>query len=272
MCMRWHGLRGIPVEVNEPHHWGLRDSHGVTSVVMAYLAAHNAKQMGVNHYVAQYMFNTPAGVSPEMDLAKVQAQIEMVESLHGSDFFSFRQVRAGLLHLSPQVDKAKGQLAASTVLALGVMPHIIHVVGYCEGDHAASADEVIESCNIVHGVLRNCLGKVHPMMSSNAMLERKSELMREAEVTLNAIRELGDGDEDPLTSPQVLARAIAMGILDAPHLKGNAYAAGKLTTRVIDGAVYAVDPQTGRILTEEERIAALKSSIGRSVGLLTSDL
>lgn len=255
MCMRWHGLRGIPVEVNEPHHWGLRDSHDVTSVVAAYLAAYNAKQMGVSHYVAQYMFNTPPGISPEMDMAKVQAQIEMVESLHGSDFFSFRQVRAGLLHLSPQLDKAKGQLAASTVLALGVMPHIIHVVGYCEGDHAASADEVIESCNIVHGVLRNCLGKVHQLMTSNAMLERKKELMAEAEVTLNAIRNLGSGDEDPLCSPRVLARAIATGILDAPHLKGNPFAAGKLVTRVIDGAIYAVDPGSGRILTEAERLS-----------------
>lgn len=256
MCMRWHGLRGVPVEVNEPHHWGLRDSHDVTSVVTSYLAAYNARQMGVSHYVSQYMFNTPPGISPEMDLAKIHAQIEMVESLHGSDFFSFRQVRAGLLHLSPQVDKAKGQLAASTMLSLGVMPHIIHVVGFCEGDHAATADEVIESCNIVHGVLRNCLGKMHPIMHSTAMLERKKELLAEAEVTLNAIRDLGEGDEDPLSSPRVLARAIATGILDAPHLKGNAYAAGRLTTRVIDGAVYAIDPQTGRILTEAERIAA----------------
>jgi len=263
LCMRWHGLRGIPVEVNEPHHWGLRDSHGVTSVVTAYLAAYNAKRMGVSHYVAQYMFNTPPGISPEMDLAKVQAQIEMVESLHSTDFVSFRQVRAGLLHLSPQIDKAKGQLAASTMLALGVVPHIIHVVGYCEGDHAATSAEVIESCNIVHGVLQNCLGKVHPMMSSNAILERKRQLLAEAEVTLNAIRELGNGDEDPLSSASVIARAIAAGILDAPHLKGNAFAAGRLATRMVDGAVYAVDPKSGRVLTEAERIASLKSREGK---------
>ena len=54
-----------------------------------------------------------------------------------------------MLHLSPRENVAKGQLAASTVHALQIQPHIIHVVGYCEGDHAAEASDVIESCEIV---------------------------------------------------------------------------------------------------------------------------
>ena len=61
--MRWHAERGIPVEANEPHHWGLRDAHDVIPVVMAYLSARNAKKAGVRHYVSQYMFNVPNSLS-----------------------------------------------------------------------------------------------------------------------------------------------------------------------------------------------------------------
>ena len=40
--MRWYGEHGIPVELNEPHHWGMRDASDVTFVVAAYLSAYNA--------------------------------------------------------------------------------------------------------------------------------------------------------------------------------------------------------------------------------------
>ncbi len=256
-AMEWHALRGIPVEVNEPHHWALRDSHDVTSVVMAFLAAYNAKRMGVRHYVAQYMFNTPPGISPEMDLAKIEAQIEMVESLHGGEFFSLRQVRAGLLHLSPHLLKAKGQLAASAMLALAVAPHIIHVVGYCEGDHAASADEVIESCEIVNGVLRNCQGSMPNLVGSSDVYRRRRQLLQEAEQLLKAIADLREADEDPFCSPRVIAKAIRLGILDAPHLRGNAHALGSMRTRLVNGAVYCIDPVTGQVLSEQERLEKL---------------
>ena len=260
-AMKWHALRGIPVEVNEAHHWALRDSHDVTSVLMAYLAAYNAKKMGVNHYVAQYMFNTPAGISPEMDLAKIMAQIEMVESLHGPDFFSFRQVRAGLLHLSPNLSRAKGQLAASTLIALVVSPHIIHVVGYCEGDHAATADEVIESCEIVRGVLKNSHNSMPGLIGSAAMYKRKGELLAEAGLLLKSISSLCECDEDPYSSPQVIARAIASGLLDAPHLEGNQYALGEMRTQIVDGAVVCVDPATGELIDEQRRLEMLSSRV-----------
>src|SRR5690606_32702759 len=51
--MKWHGERNIPVEVNDPHHWSLRDAHDAIGVAAAYLAAYNAKKMGVKDYVAQ---------------------------------------------------------------------------------------------------------------------------------------------------------------------------------------------------------------------------
>lgn len=68
--MAWYGNRDLPVELNEPHHWGMRDAPDVIFVVSAFLSAYNAKQFGVHHYIAQLMFNSPPGTSDAMDLAK----------------------------------------------------------------------------------------------------------------------------------------------------------------------------------------------------------
>ncbi|HHY77657.1 MAG TPA: cobalamin B12-binding domain-containing protein, partial [Clostridiales bacterium] len=153
--MKLHAEWNIPVEVNEAHHWSLRDAHDTIGVVMAFLAAYNAKKMGVKHYIAQYMFNVPPAMHHKMDLAKMLAKIELIESLEDDDFKTYRQVRAGLASLSSDLDVAKGQLAASTYLAMSIKPHIVHVVGYCEADHAARPEEVIESTKIVRGVIRS---------------------------------------------------------------------------------------------------------------------
>ena len=83
----------------------------------------------------------------------------------------------------------------------------------------------------------------------------------DAEALLRAILDLGDGEGDPLTSPRVLARAIALGLLDAPHLRGNPCAAGRLVTRLTHKGVNAVDPGTGRVITERERLKALAAAL-----------
>ncbi|HBK86124.1 MAG TPA: methionine synthase, partial [Firmicutes bacterium] len=44
--MAWYAERGIPVEVNEAHHWSLREASDTIAVAMAYLAAAFAKQQG----------------------------------------------------------------------------------------------------------------------------------------------------------------------------------------------------------------------------------
>ncbi len=59
--MAWYGERGIPVELNEPHHWGMRDAPDEIYVVSAFLAAYNARHYGVKDYIAQMMFNSPPG-------------------------------------------------------------------------------------------------------------------------------------------------------------------------------------------------------------------
>lgn len=253
-AMRWYAEQGIPVEVNEAHQWSLRDAHDALAVTMAFLAAYNAKKMGVRYYVAQYMFNTPPGTSPQMDIAKMLAKKELIASLEDNSFASYTEVRAGIAHFSSNPAIAKGQLAASSVMSLALKPHILHVVGFSEGDHAAYAEELIESCNIAHGVLQNCLHGMADLTSDVKVQQRKQELLAEAKVLLNAIKNFGaDLSDDPWSDAKTLSSAIQKGLLDAPHFRGNPHLYGQITTQLIDGAWYSVDPGMGNVLTEEKR-------------------
>lgn len=258
--MKWHGERNIPVEVNEAHHWSLRDAHDTIGVVMAFLAAYNAKEMGVKDYIAQYMFNVPPSIHHRMDLAKMLAKIELIESLQDTDFKAYRQVRAGLASLSADLDVAKGQLAASTYLAMSIKPHIVHVVGFSEADHAAKPEDVIESCKIVRGVIRSTLHGMADLSADPAVQDRKNELVGEAKFLLNKIKELYPESLDPWKDPQVLADVITRGIIDAPHLRGNASAKGTLETRMINGKCLAYSKRMGRAVSEEERLSELLGS------------
>jgi len=254
--MAWHAQRGIPVECNDSHQWSMREAPDTVAVAAAYLGAYVAKSNGVRIYVAQYMLNSPASTTGRMDLGKMLAKIDLIESLHDDRFSSLRQTRAGLLSLSPQPAMAKGQLAASTVLATALGPHICHVVGYSEGDHAATAEEVIESCAIVDGVLHSTCEGAPDQTADPLVQERREQLRAEAQLLLDAIRSLGDGPADPLLQPTVLGRAVEIGLLDAPHLKGRPGAAGRVVTRTVNGGVVAVDPRTGQVLSEKQRIEA----------------
>ncbi|HEY65016.1 MAG TPA: methionine synthase [Caldilineae bacterium] len=257
--MRWYAERDIPVEVNEPHHWGLRDAPDVIYVVASYLSAYNARAMGVKDYVAQYMFNSPAGLSDRMDLAKILACIEMSESLAGPDFRVYRQTRTGLLSYPVEPAAARGHLAASVYLQMAVQPHIMHVVAATEADHATTAEELIESVRIARRAIENALRGAPDMTADPIVQARKEKLIAEAQVTLEAIRDLAGPDvEDPLADPATLTRAVTTGILDAPHLRGSPIARGQIVTRIIDGRCEAVDPETGEPLREAERIARLK--------------
>lgn len=257
--IRWHADQGIPVEINDSHQWGLRQAHDSLETATAYLAAINAKKLGVKNYIFQYMFNTPAGISPAMDLAKMLAKKEMIESLVGKDFTVFTLVRAGLASLDSDPDIAKGQLASSTLLSLALKPHIVHVVGFSEGDHAASAEEIIESCKIVHGVVKNSLVDWPETVKDKKVQARKKEIRQEATLILSVIEELGTKlkKKNPLTNPEVLSLAVKTGILDAPHLKGGKCAKGFVETAVIDGKCCVIDPKTRRIISEEARLRGL---------------
>ncbi len=257
--MAWYGARGIPVEVNEPHHWGMRDAPDVIFVVAAYLSAYNAKRAGVRDYIAQLMFNSPAGLADKMDLAKMLAVLEMIAPLADANFRIWRQTRTGLLSYPVDRDFARAHLAASVYLQMALRPHIVHVVGYSEADHAATADEVIESCKLAQRAIENALRGQPDMSRDPDVQARKEELIHEAQVTLQAIRALADdGVDDPLADAATLTAAVRQGVLDAPQLKNNPYGRGAIVTRLDErGACVAVEPESGRPLREEERLRGI---------------
>jgi hypothetical protein len=257
--MAWYSERGLPVELNEPHHWGLREAPDIVCVVSAYLSAYNARAFGVRDYLTSLMFNSPPGLSDAMDLAKMSACLRMAESLAGPDFRVWRQTRTGLLSYPLNPAEARAHLAASVYLQMALHPHLVHIVGHTEAHHAATADDVIEACHLARRPIENALRGAPEAASDPAVQARAQELVEEAQVTLRAIASLADGQAaDPLTDPPTLARAVQSGLLDAPHLRGNRFAQGRIRTTIDRrGACLAVDPDSGRTLGEQERLASL---------------
>jgi len=257
--MAWYGERNIPVELNEPHHWGMRDAPDVIFVVSAFLSAYNARAFGVRDYIAQLMFNSPPGLADRMDLAKMLAVLELIAPLAGPDFNVWRQTRTGLLSYPLDVDAARAHLATSVYLQMALRPHIVHVVGHTEAHHAAAAADVIEACKLARRSIQNALRGQPDMTADAAVQARQTELVHEAQVTLDAIRGLASsGVSDPLIDPATLARAVTTGILDAPHLRNNPFGRGQVTTRIDRrGACVAIEPSTTHMITERQRMAAL---------------
>lgn len=257
--MAWHGQRGIPVELNEPHHWGLREAPDVICVVAAYLSAYNARASGVRDYIAQCMFNSPPGLSDRMDLAKMLAYLDIIRPLAGPEFRVWRQTRTGLLSYPLDPDQARAHLATSVYVQMALRPHILHVVGHSEADHAATAAEVIEACQMARRVVENALRGAPDLTADEAIQARSVELVRETGVTLRAIASLPHpSGHDALTDPAVLTRAVELGILDAPHLRNNRWARGQIIARIDSrGACLATDPDSGRPWSEAERLASL---------------
>jgi hypothetical protein len=260
--MQWYGERRIPVEINEPHHWGMRDAPDVLSVVAAYLSAYNARSFGIQDYIAQMMFNSPPGLSDAMDLAKMLAILKLTESLAGKNFRIWRQTRTGLLSYPIEENAARAHLSASIYFQMALSPHIVHVVGFSEADHAATAQDVIESCRMAQRAIENGLG-APDMTQDEAVQARVAELTHEAEITLDAIRSLDPKEGvDPLIDATILTRAVQTGILDTPQLKNNLYGQGKIATRIDKRrACIAIDPETGIHLDEKTRLSEFLNRI-----------
>lgn len=254
-----YATHGLPVEVLEAHQWSLREAPDSVAVAMSYIAAYNAKALGVKHYIAQFMFNTPSYTAPFYDLGKMLAKISLIESLRSDTFIPFRQVRPGLTFFSPDVEIARGQLISASLNMMALRPHILHVVGFSEADHAASPDEIISACKMMHGMLKNiCLGQPE-LLIDKRVLSVRNQLLCEASWLLGTIHKLGDilGSSEPFLDPIVLIKAIEIGILDAPHLKGQPHILGLTETRPVAGGCKSVNRMNGKVLNEIERIQML---------------
>ena len=144
---------GKPLEINDPHQWGLRYASDDMQVTDHVLSAVIALKKGIKNYVMQMMFELPPEISALDDLAKMKASYELAEPLtRHFDFRIYRQTRSGLPSFPPNLNQAKGHLAFGIYTQLYMEPDILHVVTHSEAHHEASADDIIESCEITKQV------------------------------------------------------------------------------------------------------------------------
>jgi uncharacterized protein (TIGR01319 family) len=151
--IEWWADRGKPLEINDPHQWGLRYASDDMQVVDHVLCAVIALKKGIKNYVMQMMFELPPEISALDDLAKMKAAYELAEPLSRHfDFRIIKQTRSGLPSFPPNLNQAKGHLAFGVYTQLYMEPDILHVVTHSEAHHEASAEDIIESCDIVKQV------------------------------------------------------------------------------------------------------------------------
>jgi hypothetical protein len=254
-AIQWHANHKVPVEINDPHQWGLRQATDSMVVADAYIVARIAKELGVNKYIEQLMFNTPAGNTFNMDFARVLAMIDIVSPLADNVFTIYKESRTGLAYLSMDQSQAKAQLAASTLLQLSVQPDIVHVVSYSEANHAAYAKDVIESCKMVNKIIQDGVNNLPNNLLDKTINEQRTHLLDQAKILIASFEQFGSnlGFENPYLSPECLSEAVREGLFDAPQLKGFNGAKGTIDTEIIDGKCVAIGPD-GSIIDEKLRI------------------
>lgn len=176
--IEWWAQRGKPLEINDPHQWGLRYASDDMQVTDHVLCAVIALKKGIRHYVMQMMFELPPEISALDDLAKMKAAYDLAEPL--TRYFHFniiKQARSGLPSFPPNLNQAKGHLAFGIYTQLYLEPDILHVVTHSEAHHEASADDIIESCEIVKQVCWDfAKGHVPDIWDDPVMKARKREL------------------------------------------------------------------------------------------------
>jgi uncharacterized protein (TIGR01319 family) len=177
----WAGV-GKPLEINDPHQWGLRYASDDMQLTDHVLCAVIALKKGIRHYVMQMMFELPPEISAMDDLAGMKAAYELAEPLtRHYDFHIIKQTRSGLPSFPPNLNQAKGHLAFGIYTQLYMEPDILHVVTHSEAHHEASADDIIESCEIVKQVCWDFVkGNVPQIWSDPAMRSRIRELKQGA--------------------------------------------------------------------------------------------
>ncbi len=174
--------QGKPLEINDPHQWGLRYATDDMQVTDHVLCAVIALKKGIKNYVMQMMFELPPEISALDDLAKMKAAYELAEPLSRHfDFRIHRQTRSGLPSFPPNLNQAKGHLAFGIYTQLYMDPDILHVVTHSEAHHEASADDIIESCEIVKQVCWDfAKGNVPRIWEEPVVKERIAELKQGA--------------------------------------------------------------------------------------------
>ncbi len=194
--IRWWAAQGKPLEINDPHQWGLRYASDDMQLTDHVLVAVIALKLGIRNYVMQQMFELPPAISALDDLAKMKGAYDLIAPLtRAYDFRVIKQTRSGLPSFPPNLNQAKGHLAFGIYTQLYMEPDILHVVTHSEAHHEASADDIIESCEIVKQVCWDfAKGGVPNIWADPDLAARKLELQRGAMYNLLHLAIMGGYD------------------------------------------------------------------------------
>lgn len=265
--IRYIASVGKPFEPNTPHHFSFRGGDDVTYVVSAYLAAKTAKRNGIRYLVLQNMLNTPKSIWGLRDLVKSRVLLHLIRKLEDRNFRVIYQPRAGLDYFSPEIEKAKIQLASVTALMSDIEPEnaesleIIHVVSYSEALFLANPDVINESIQITKAALKlypefRRKNAVIDLIRSKDLASRTEELAEESQTM---IREMEKRVKN-LYSAEGLFTLFQMGFLPVPFLwecRDEFPKAVNWTTKIIDGGIRVVD-ETGRKMSVENRLRKIR--------------
>jgi len=260
--MQWWAEQGKPLEVNDPHQWQLRNCSDDMYVVDHVVSAVVAYQAGIRDYIMQLMFNLPPEISATNDLAKMQAAYELISAITDldPDFNIIKETRGGLASFPPNLDRAKGHLAATTHWQLYMEPDIVHVVSFSEAHHEAKDYDIVESCDIVKQVMADFAQGPQPDVFKDPKLvtlenfdnydysTMLQEFMEPANYTTG---------EYGLTSPDNLDLALQTGLFQAPKitvLDKRYEMVGKCRTRIIDGSCVIDEFDNRKVADEFERV------------------
>jgi hypothetical protein len=191
-----------------------------------------------------------------------------VRSLEDKNFRVIYQPRAGLDYFSPDVNKAKMQLAAVTSLMADVEPEkensleIIHVVSFSEALFLATPDVIRESIQIVKAALKHYpeyreKNAIHDLLSSRELDDISNELWEEANVL---VRDMEKNVKNLYTS-KGLYTLFKMGYFPVPYLwegREEFSNAVNWTTKIIDGGVCVVK-DSGKKMNIRDRLARIKN-------------
>jgi hypothetical protein len=267
--------RGLPVEMNDPNQWSSRWAHDAVFCADYGLITAVMREAGVRDLVLQMQVSKPRETGDLGDLAKMTTSLELAREVLPAGPAApaiWRETRTGIDSLDPSPDRARWQLARSTLLQMILAPHAIHIVSYCEADHVATAEDVIDSSALVRRAIRVFRRHAPDLLRSvdlPAVAARRAVLLEEGRLLLRAIAALAPGPapapDAPLSAlaerlarPPVLAAAIERGLVAAPGIFHPRYhVPGLVTGPVAGGFIDCLDPDTGERLPEATRLARL---------------
>ena len=262
---------GKPLEPNVPHHFAFRGTDDISYIISGYLAAKSAKKLGIRNLILQNMLNTPKYTIGLQDLAKGRTMLQLVRELEDDNFTVHLQSRAGLDYFSPDLDKAKIQLAAVTALMDDIEPNdrdspeIIHVVSYCEAVRLATPPVINESIQITLAALNKyrklrAIGQIENMAYNQELNERTEDMYQEAKEAIRILERYIPN----LYTAEGLYRVFKEGFLPVPYMidSNNKYNEATMwNTAIKNGGIRVID-EKGKVIRTSVRYDKIISCHG----------